>query len=114
MVSFGSCSSRSKQIDPLFQFRRAHGGVHHLLCRCAIVEIRRARTLMANGINKFPRLIVTKRDERIALRRVTWRARDFPKLARDFDGLQSGAARVAGLQRVPGAGSENVRPFAAV
>src|SRR2546421_5343428 len=97
----------SFQFHPLSGFRRFHRRVRHGLRARAVVKIWRARPLVADGVDKFVRLVVTKGYQWIALARVARRAGHFPEFFRNRDGFESRTAGFAGLQFVPLAGDED-------
>src|SRR6266516_1172775 len=73
-----------------------------------------AGSLVADGVDELPGLVVTEGDEGIALLRVSWRPGPAPELFGDGDRLQTRAASCAGLQLVPLAGDEDERSLATV
>src|SRR5438046_2721393 len=102
------------QLDPLPGFCRLYRGVGHVLCAGAVMETGRTGTLVANGIDELPGLVITKGHERIALFRIARAARPAMKFLGDEDRFQSGPAPPPGLKFVPVAGDEHEAAFAAV
>src|SRR6266516_3211725 len=100
----------SFHFHPLPGLRRLHRSVRHGLRAHAIVKIRGACTLIADGVDEFKCLIVTEGHPWIALARIA----HFPKLLGNGDRLQTGTARFAGLKLVPFASNEHERSLAAV
>src|ERR1043166_4189305 len=105
---------RAPQLHPPPRRGRLDRRVHHRLSSGAIVEAWNAGTLVANRIHELPRLIVTERDERIALARVAWSTRQFPEFFWNRDGFHSRPTRFARLEFVPLTCDEHKSTFAAV
>src|SRR5262249_51760382 len=70
---------------------RPHGCVHHGLCLDSFKKRRSAGSVVDNRVDEFEVLIVTERDERIALTRIAWRTGPYEKLLG-----HSGSRQIAG------------------
>lgn len=65
-------AATGSQFHPVPRLRRSHSRIHDRKRASTIMKAWDTRTLVADGVHEFPRLIVTKGRERIAL---AWIAR---------------------------------------
>src|SRR2546422_9960978 len=80
----------------------------------AIVEIGSARPFASDCIHKFPGLVVTKRNERIAFMWIAGTSRPAPVCFRNLDRLQTWSVGFPGLKFIPLASNEHETALAPI